>query len=329
MFHFEVWDNSGVNFANIKDAYFVAPNDIPWEYIIGGLALLFAVLMMRNARKKRHKQKIREQNEARKKQQQETMVILDLAEGNGENKHSKLSEENVLSGVENKSSGSRVKIKKIKKSTSEIQRKEQEAIAFKKTMQGDEFYEIDLNEIWADTAISDIYLSKHFIHDIDSFIRENNLNLKEETEGVIPEVGGFLMGHYAYGESSDQYKLVVERFVPVSPQFHNVYQLEFSTENIAVELGQVMDDFPDLVMIGWFHTHPGHGLFLSKPDLVIHDGFFKRPYQFAMEMDTETENLDTAFFTRKKNGQVNNVHDRISPAWLAWTEIEKFRRKKN
>lgn len=330
-FNFEVWDKTGVTFANIKESYIVKPTDIPWEIIIGSLVLLVLIISIRNTRQRRRKKELQEKNEARKKQQQqEAVVMMDLVDNEDQSK-----EKNAITGKEETAvaettvSTSRVKIKKIKKSASSANRQEQEAIAFRKTMQSDAFYKINLSNIWADTAVSDIYLSKSCIQDVDTFIRENNLNLKEETEGMIPEVGGFLMGHYMYDEPAAQYKLVVERFVPISPEFHNVYQLEFSTENLAVELGQIMDDFPDLVMIGWFHTHPGHGLFLSKPDLVIHNGFFKRPYQFAMEMDTETENLDTTFFTRKQNGRMNNVHDRVSASWMAWTEIEKFRRKKN
>ena len=70
--------------------------------------------------------------------------------------------------------------------------------------------------------------------------------------------------------------------------------------------------------------------FLSKPDLTIHEGFFQEPYQFAMEIDSLTENLDTAFFTRDKNGNINN-QDRLLPGvqWFSWTDIEKFTRRKN
>lgn len=91
----------------------------------------------------------------------------------------------------------------------------------------------------------------------------------------------------------------------------------------------MQDLFPELVVVGWFHTHPGHGLFLSPPDLNIQK-HFREPYQFAMEIDSLTENLDTGFFTRRSNGDMNNTeHLRPGARWFAWTEIEKFTRKRS
>ena len=56
--------------------------------------------------------------------------------------------------------------------------------------------------------------------------------------------------------------------------------------------------------------------------MTIQDGFFKQPYQFAMEIDPLTERMDTAFFTRQKNGQTNNQFTRNPGlSWFAWTEI--------
>ena len=90
----------------------------------------------------------------------------------------------------------------------------------------------------------------------------------------------------------------------------NVYRLEFDSDSIAKDLVHFMDEHPSYQLVGWFHTHPGHGLFLSKPDLRIHLGHFNQPYQFAMEIDSLTENLDTTFFTWKtKVPEMNNAKD--------------------
>ena len=48
----------------------------------------------------------------------------------------------------------------------------------------------------------------------------------------------------------------------------------------------VMDrDFPDKKMIGWYHTHPGFGIFLSDMDVFICDNFFNLPWQVAFVYD--------------------------------------------
>jgi proteasome lid subunit RPN8/RPN11 len=43
---------------------------------------------------------------------------------------------------------------------------------------------------------------------------------------------------------------------------------------------------PDaLHVVGWCHTHPGHGVFLSQPDLEVHHRKFPLPFQVALVLD--------------------------------------------
>lgn len=44
-------------------------------------------------------------------------------------------------------------------------------------------------------------------------------------------------------------------------------------------------DFPDQQIIGWYHSHPGFGIFLSRHDLFIHENFFSDPRQVAYVVD--------------------------------------------
>ena len=43
--------------------------------------------------------------------------------------------------------------------------------------------------------------------------------------------------------------------------------------------------FPDLDIVGWYHTHPSFGIFLSHHDLFIHQHFFAQPLQVAYVVD--------------------------------------------
>ena len=45
---------------------------------------------------------------------------------------------------------------------------------------------------------------------------------------------------------------------------------------------QVEQRFPGAQVVGWHHTHPGLGLFLSEYDQFIHRNFFAGPWQVAM-----------------------------------------------
>jgi len=40
-------------------------------------------------------------------------------------------------------------------------------------------------------------------------------------------------------------------------------------------------DFPNARMVGWYHSHPGFGIFLSDYDQFIHRNFFVEPWQIA------------------------------------------------
>lgn len=186
---------------------------------------------------------------------------------------------------------------------------------------------INLNRTWADTAVTDVLLSRNSISAIDEFIRKENREGIDEDVNQVPEVGGFLLGNYEQDDQG-QFKIFLEKFVPITPEQNDVYKVEFGVE-AWVELDNVKDQNPDYMLLGWFHTHPGHSLFLSQPDLKIHEGFFKHNFQVAMEIDTLTENLDTGFFVRTKDGVINNTRDLTEgEEWDSWIEIEKFLRKK-
>ncbi|MCB0836338.1 MAG: hypothetical protein KDE26_03525 [Bacteroidetes bacterium] len=178
----------------------------------------------------------------------------------------------------------------------------------------------DLNKLWADTAVKTLSLTGDCIDELNRFVHEENVDIFEENnETMIPEIGGFLLGNYT-PVGSKQFDVVINKFVPITPEDNDTYRIEFGTR-AWLELDQIKEEFPNLEVIGWFHTHPGHGLFLSRPDLNIHEGFFQKNYQVAMEMDTMTDRLDIAFFTRTKGGIINNTANRIGKNWFSWREL--------
>jgi proteasome lid subunit RPN8/RPN11 len=48
-------------------------------------------------------------------------------------------------------------------------------------------------------------------------------------------------------------------------------------------------DFPDARIVGWYHSHPGFGIFLSDHDTFIHKNFFSAPEQVAWVIDPHTD----------------------------------------
>jgi proteasome lid subunit RPN8/RPN11 len=49
------------------------------------------------------------------------------------------------------------------------------------------------------------------------------------------------------------------------------------------------ESYPDLRIVGWYHSHPGFGVFLSEHDSFIHRNFFSSPDQVAWVYDPHTD----------------------------------------
>jgi len=48
-------------------------------------------------------------------------------------------------------------------------------------------------------------------------------------------------------------------------------------------------EYPNLSIVGWYHSHPGFGIFLSDYDLFIHQNFFGAPHQIAWVFDPHSD----------------------------------------
>jgi proteasome lid subunit RPN8/RPN11 len=47
--------------------------------------------------------------------------------------------------------------------------------------------------------------------------------------------------------------------------------------------------YPDLSIVGWYHSHPGFGVFLSEYDIFIHENFFSGSHQIAWVFDPHSD----------------------------------------
>jgi proteasome lid subunit RPN8/RPN11 len=66
-------------------------------------------------------------------------------------------------------------------------------------------------------------------------------------------------------------------------------------------------DFPGQQIVGWYHSHPGFGIFLSRHDLFIHENFFSDPRQVAYVVDPHA-GIEGVFVWR--DGQVVELFQR-------------------
>jgi proteasome lid subunit RPN8/RPN11 len=62
------------------------------------------------------------------------------------------------------------------------------------------------------------------------------------------------------------------------------------TQNTWEHIYRIKDkDFPEHKIVGWYHSHPGFGVFLSEHDLFIQQNFFSSPHQIAWVYDPHSD----------------------------------------
>jgi len=62
------------------------------------------------------------------------------------------------------------------------------------------------------------------------------------------------------------------------------------TQDTWEHIYQVKDrEYPEQRIVGWYHSHPGFGIFLSDHDTFIHKNFFSSPQQVAWVYDPHSD----------------------------------------
>jgi proteasome lid subunit RPN8/RPN11 len=58
-------------------------------------------------------------------------------------------------------------------------------------------------------------------------------------------------------------------------------------------------------IVGWYHTHPGFGVFLSDRDEFIHKSFFDQPFQIALVYDPKTREQGVFAWKKGSTARMN------------------------
>ncbi len=107
------------------------------------------------------------------------------------------------------------------------------------------------------------------------------------------EICGVLVGD-VYQDATSAF-LQIEHIIKGEAATRSAGQVTFTAETWQ-HIQEIMDrDYSDLRIVGWYHTHPGHGIFLSEMDIFLHESFFGLPWQTALVYDPRTG--DEGFFS--------------------------------
>jgi LysM repeat protein/proteasome lid subunit RPN8/RPN11 len=131
--------------------------------------------------------------------------------------------------------------------------------------------------------------------DLKIFIRQDVLI---EVDGYLSsdlnnELGGVLTGDV--GINNDGKKFIsIDGKIIAKHTNSSLSRLTFTHETWEY-INEILEkDFPGKKILGWFHSHPGHTVFLSSFDVFIQENFFNMDYMVAYVFD-QTIN-DSGFF---------------------------------
>ena len=97
------------------------------------------------------------------------------------------------------------------------------------------------------------------------------------------EVCGVLIG------SEDKNSLTIEACISGANAAQAGTHVTF-TQDTWAHIYQTKDaKYPDHRIVGWYHSHPGFGVFLSDHDTFIHKNFFSSPLQVAWVYDPHSD----------------------------------------
>lgn len=140
--------------------------------------------------------------------------------------------------------------------------------------------------------------------DVQVYIRQDVYKALEEfaVSDTRKELGSILLGDYI--QKDDALHVVISNYVEAKYTDASASTLTFTHETWDDIHSQHETRYPDRKIIGWQHTHPNYGIFLSNYDMFIQENFFDLPFQIAYVIDP-IQNL-RGFF-QWKNGKVEKL----------------------
>lgn len=134
-----------------------------------------------------------------------------------------------------------------------------------------------------------VYIKQDVYKRIEKFAKEE----------MSKEVGSILIGDYV--DEKDRKTVVISNYIEAKYTDASASTLTFTHETWDYVYKEKDKKYPDKKIVGWQHTHPGYGIFLSNYDIFIQENFFNLPWQIAYVVDPIA---DTRGFFEWKNDKI-------------------------
>lgn len=160
-------------------------------------------------------------------------------------------------------------------------------------------------------SANDVQLPLNFVthgevepDDVKVYIHQNTYNAIERfsRSDMDHELGSILFG--GYSQYSNKMHVVISDHIEAKYTDATASTLTFTHETWDYIHKEHATRYPNLKILGWQHTHPGYGIFLSNYDVFIQENFFNLPFQVAYVVDPK-QNL-RGFF-QWKSGKIEKL----------------------
>ncbi len=113
------------------------------------------------------------------------------------------------------------------------------------------------------------------------------------------EIGGVLIGEVSRHNGRNYINITSS--IEAQHTNHSGASVTFTHETWDYVFRTMDRKYPDEMILGWYHTHPNFGIFLSGEDLFIHENFFNHEWLVAFVVDPVRS--QSGFFNWK-NGEI-------------------------
>jgi proteasome lid subunit RPN8/RPN11 len=142
------------------------------------------------------------------------------------------------------------------------------------------------------------------------------------------EVGGVLVGKWCMDIETIRQYIVITASLPARFTQQGSVFLTFTQDSLVDIHAKIDAEYPEDAIVGWYHTHPRMGVFLSQYDTWLHTHFFPEPWQVALVMEPHTQ--VGGFFIRQADGVLDpgrcfgfyELDDNSGESVVHWTNLD-------
>ena len=142
------------------------------------------------------------------------------------------------------------------------------------------------------------------------------------------EVGGALLGLWCIDRDSREQFVVIQHMLPARHTRQGSVYLTFTQDTLVGFHDELDKNFSGKKIVGWYHTHPRMGIFLSHYDTWLHKNFFPEPWQVALVV--EPHKTLGGFFMRSADGSLSptsyfgmyELNGNLGRSMVNWNNLE-------